>query len=297
MRNAGRVLSKTMIMEHVWDYDFDPQTNVVDVLVSRLRSKIDKDYDEKLIHTVRGVGYVLKTPQGECAANRPTSASSRRQADALVLGDFLLSPRSCSSGSPSSASTGRSGTRTVRSCRGALGYVVRYRTAVTESAGINLLVNQLSNDILTPAGRPFFARIATDSTPRSSSCIPLRDWQGIDLSVADVRRRPPRRRVPHDRRAAFGYQLEVLGVRLSERYVLQIGSDTRNRSPFCASSRRAFFFTFVIMLGVSLAGGLFFASRSLRPIERSTRRCGRSSRPATSTGASRRATPTTISTR
>jgi two-component system, OmpR family, response regulator len=65
MRNAGRVLSKTMIMEHVWDYDFDPQTNVVDVLVSRLRSKIDRDFDEKLIHTVRGVGYVLKSPQGE----------------------------------------------------------------------------------------------------------------------------------------------------------------------------------------------------------------------------------------
>lgn len=63
-RNADRVLSKTMIMEHVWDYDFDPQTNVVDVLVSRLRSKIDKEYDEKLIHTVRGVGYVLKTPAG-----------------------------------------------------------------------------------------------------------------------------------------------------------------------------------------------------------------------------------------
>ncbi len=64
VRNADRVLSKTMIMEHVWDYDFDPQTNVVDVLVSRLRSKIDKEFDEKLIHTVRGVGYVLKTPAG-----------------------------------------------------------------------------------------------------------------------------------------------------------------------------------------------------------------------------------------
>lgn len=62
MRNADRVLSKTMIMEHVWDYDFDPQTNVVDVLVSRLRSKIDRDFDDKLIHTVRGVGYVLKSP-------------------------------------------------------------------------------------------------------------------------------------------------------------------------------------------------------------------------------------------
>jgi DNA-binding response OmpR family regulator len=60
MRNAGNVLTKTVILEHIWDYHFDPQTNVVDVLVSRLRGKIDRDFDIKLIHTVRGVGYVLK---------------------------------------------------------------------------------------------------------------------------------------------------------------------------------------------------------------------------------------------
>jgi DNA-binding response OmpR family regulator len=60
MRNQGRVLSKTMILQHVWDYHFDPQTNVVDVLVSRLRSKIDRDFSRKLIHTLRGVGYVLR---------------------------------------------------------------------------------------------------------------------------------------------------------------------------------------------------------------------------------------------
>lgn len=62
MRNPGRVVSKTMILEHVWDYSFDPQTNVVDVLVCRLRNKIDKDFQEKVIHTIRGVGYVLKQP-------------------------------------------------------------------------------------------------------------------------------------------------------------------------------------------------------------------------------------------
>jgi len=61
MRNAGRVVSKTMIMEHVWDYSFDPQTNVVDVLVCRLRNKVDKNFAEKMIHTIRGVGYVIKT--------------------------------------------------------------------------------------------------------------------------------------------------------------------------------------------------------------------------------------------
>jgi len=60
MRNPGKVLSKTMIMEHVWDYHFDPQTNLVDVLVCRLRNKIDRDFDRKMLHTLRGVGYVLK---------------------------------------------------------------------------------------------------------------------------------------------------------------------------------------------------------------------------------------------
>ena len=60
MRHAGRVVTKTMILEHVWDYSFDPQTNVVDVLVCRLRTKIDKDFPKKMLHTLRGVGYVLK---------------------------------------------------------------------------------------------------------------------------------------------------------------------------------------------------------------------------------------------
>jgi len=60
LRNAGKVVSKTMILSHVWEYNFDPQTNIVDVLVSRLREKIDRPFDRKLLHTVRGVGYVLR---------------------------------------------------------------------------------------------------------------------------------------------------------------------------------------------------------------------------------------------
>ena len=60
MRNTGRVVSKTMIMEHVWDYNFDPQTNVVETRICRLRDKIDRSCEKPLIHTVRGVGYVLK---------------------------------------------------------------------------------------------------------------------------------------------------------------------------------------------------------------------------------------------
>mgnify|MGYP000902039234 CR=1 FL=1 len=59
LRNAGKVISKTMILSHVWEYSFDPQTNIVDVLVSRLRDKIDKPFDRKLLQTVRGVGYVI----------------------------------------------------------------------------------------------------------------------------------------------------------------------------------------------------------------------------------------------
>jgi heavy metal response regulator len=60
MRSAGKVVSKAMILEHVWNYHFDPQTNVVDVLVCRLRNKIDREFEPKLIHTLRGMGYVLR---------------------------------------------------------------------------------------------------------------------------------------------------------------------------------------------------------------------------------------------
>ena len=60
MRNAGQVVTRTMLLEKVWDYHFDPQTNVIDVHISRLRGKIDKDFDEALLHTVRGAGYRLQ---------------------------------------------------------------------------------------------------------------------------------------------------------------------------------------------------------------------------------------------
>lgn len=59
-RNAGKVVSRTMIMEHVWNYNFDPMTNVVEARICKLRDKIDKDFDTKLLHTVWGAGYVLK---------------------------------------------------------------------------------------------------------------------------------------------------------------------------------------------------------------------------------------------
>ena len=60
MRHSGQVVTRTMLLEQVWDYHFDPQTNVIDVHISRLRGKIDKDFDQPLLHTVRGTGYMLR---------------------------------------------------------------------------------------------------------------------------------------------------------------------------------------------------------------------------------------------
>jgi len=61
MRHVGQVVTRTMLLEHVWDYYFDPRTNIIDVHISRLRQKIDKDFDTELLHTIRGSGYVLRT--------------------------------------------------------------------------------------------------------------------------------------------------------------------------------------------------------------------------------------------
>lgn len=62
MRNTGRVITRTMLLEHVWDYHFDPQTNVIDVHISRLRQKLDRGFDSELLQTVRGAGYTLRAP-------------------------------------------------------------------------------------------------------------------------------------------------------------------------------------------------------------------------------------------
>jgi two-component system OmpR family response regulator len=62
MRHAGQVMTRTMLLEKVWDYRFDPQTNVIDVHISRLRQKVDRGFPHALIHTVRGAGYSLRAP-------------------------------------------------------------------------------------------------------------------------------------------------------------------------------------------------------------------------------------------
>jgi two-component system OmpR family response regulator len=63
MRHTGQVVTRTMLLEHVWDYHFDPQTNVIDVHISRLRGKIDRDFDPPLLQTVRGAGYMIREPE------------------------------------------------------------------------------------------------------------------------------------------------------------------------------------------------------------------------------------------
>lgn len=63
MRHSGQVVTRTMLLENVWDYHFDPQTNVIDVHISRLRGKIDKGFEQPLLHTVRGAGYILRAPE------------------------------------------------------------------------------------------------------------------------------------------------------------------------------------------------------------------------------------------
>src|SRR5215212_6702417 len=77
MRNRGRPLSRTMIVEHVWDMDYDGLTNIVDVYIRHLRSKIDDKYPQKLIQTVRGIGYMIEAP--DKAADRPTEQPAERQ--------------------------------------------------------------------------------------------------------------------------------------------------------------------------------------------------------------------------
>lgn len=67
MRHAGQVVTRTMLLEHVWDYHFDPQTNVIDVHVSRLRAKVDKGFERPLIHTVRGAGYMVRADEARGA--------------------------------------------------------------------------------------------------------------------------------------------------------------------------------------------------------------------------------------
>lgn len=148
----------------------------------------------------------------------------------------------------------------------AFGYVVRFRAAADEQAGINAIATELSNDVLTPSGTPFFARITTADNRRDFIWIPMRDWELFDfspLTETDVPHTEDFLTLESDQ---LDYDLEVLGYRLSDNWILQIGGDTRDRVRVLSAFQTSFVFIFTIMLGVSLAGGLFFAARTLRPI-------------------------------
>ena len=100
MKNAGQVVTRTMLLEHVWDYHFDPQTNVIDVHVSRLRSKLDKAFDNPLLKTIPGAGYMIKDEGWACAeAASPDVPFDRRQAVGALYPSLLnlrrLSRRLC----------------------------------------------------------------------------------------------------------------------------------------------------------------------------------------------------------
>jgi two-component system copper resistance phosphate regulon response regulator CusR len=79
MRNKGRPLSRTMIVEHVWDMDYDGLTNIVDVYIRHLRSKIDDRFPQKLIHTVRGIGYMIEAPEKSLAQKNGSESQLESQ--------------------------------------------------------------------------------------------------------------------------------------------------------------------------------------------------------------------------
>ncbi len=81
MRHAGQVVTRTMLLENVWDYHFDPQTNVIDVHISRLRSKIDRNFSPPLLHTVRGAGYMMRDPRAAGDRAQGTSPGDARGRD------------------------------------------------------------------------------------------------------------------------------------------------------------------------------------------------------------------------
>lgn len=81
MMNPGKVLTRTMLSEHVWDYTFDTFSNVIDVYINYLRNKVDRDFDPKLIHTVRGVGYVMKPPKQEEGESKDRSSGRTKSKD------------------------------------------------------------------------------------------------------------------------------------------------------------------------------------------------------------------------
>lgn len=148
----------------------------------------------------------------------------------------------------------------------ALGYVLQYRRHASEEAGFNYLFNEVSTDIQTPSGRPFFAQVVTRDNRLAWRVEPQIEWETVDFNVLLDGEEPHTEGFLVITTERFDYEIEVLGVSLSDRFVLQLGAATDNRTRVLGVFQRSFLLTFLAMLGFSAIGGLFFASRSLRPI-------------------------------
>lgn len=148
-----------------------------------------------------------------------------------------------------------------------LGHWARFRAAESVEVGLTRLINDIQTEALGIGDRPYFVRIATADNTTIFVRIPLVEWQfAFDLStILEVP-------TPHDSgfltvpSKTLGYDLEVFGQPLSEDYVIQIGMDTATRDRVIGLFLRSFFVTFAVLFGASVLGGLFFTSRSLRPI-------------------------------
>ena len=174
MRNAGRVVSKTMILSHVWDYSFDPRTNVVDVLVHRLREKIDRDFDHKMIQTVRGIGYVLAGGVNGCATRsgsasrcgtRSSSSPARSRSPALTY--FLVD-----------ASLRQYDRELIGTA------LVQYATAY-QAGGVAGLQDELQRTQATTAPGPLLVRVVGARQAVTFLSRP-EEWRDFDLSRLSV---------------------------------------------------------------------------------------------------------------
>lgn len=148
-----------------------------------------------------------------------------------------------------------------------LGHWARFQSAVSEEAGINQLINDIQTESVTLGDRPYFVRIATSINANVFVRIPLNEWHmAFDLAPLFEGTEPHANgfiTIPSD---IFDYDLEVIGLPLSENFVIQIGMDTETRVQVTRFFQTSFFLTFAVLFGVSVLGGLFFTSRSLRPI-------------------------------
>ena len=148
----------------------------------------------------------------------------------------------------------------------ALGYILRFRTATNATVGLNLLVDEITRELIEPAGQPMLTRIATSDNETVFIAIPVPEWHDFDLRRLTMGRHARADGFLTIGRDGSSYELEFLTVKLGGDLVLQIGASTENRSRITMAFQRSFLLTFVVMLGISIVGGLFFAGRTLRPI-------------------------------